>query len=332
MSALPSILRHSSPDEPGISRRRRGSGFSYHYHDGRCVRSKSVRARIDALGLPPAYSDVWICRDAQGHLQAVGTDEAGRRQYRYHTEWRAFRDRLKYSQLEDFGRALPRLRARVEADLLRNRPDADMVAAAIVRLIDSAALRIGSQQYAKANKTFGASTLRSRHMRMEGPLLRFRFKAKGGKIVRKQIKDRTLARVLERTDDMPGYQLFTYLDEDDEVRTLKSDAVNAYISDAAGLDDVSAKTFRTWHGSVAALAHIADAPEGVTIKAVSEAAAERLHNTPSIARTSYIHPDIIALAETDDDARADALSALDLRRAPNALDTDEKRLVALLAR
>ena len=331
MSAMPRILRHSSPDEPGLTRRRRGRGFSYHDPDGALITCERTRTRIQGLGLPPAYEDVWICRDEHGHLQACGTDAAGRRQYRYHPEWRAFRDRLKYDQLEDFGRALPGLRKAVAHDLRRNRLDRDQASAAVVRLIDEAALRVGNRDYATRNGTFGASTLERRHLRMDGRTLRLSFTAKGGKRVRKQLKDRTLARVLEKSGDLRGRAVFKWVDEDDRVRTLRSDDVNDYIERHTGLDTVSAKTFRTWHGSVCALDRAAREPDTLTIKSLSEAAAECLHNTPSIARNSYIHPDVIALAEMSAEARTAALDALDLRRAPNDLDREEKRLIALLA-
>lgn len=331
MSAMPRFLRHSSQDEPGISRRRRGRGFSYHKADGAHVTDADTLERIKALGLPPAYENVWICRDAHGHLQAAGTDARGRRQYRYHAGWRAYRDGRKYDQLEGFGRALPRLRRRVDADLRRNRPDRDHVCAALVRLIDEAALRVGSERYARENSTFGASTLQCRHVKLDGATLRLSFQSKGGKRVRKQIKDRSLARVLERIGDLPGRALFTRIDEDGEPRPIHSDDVNRYISDATGQDDFTAKTFRTWHGTLSALNEAIRSPEGLTIKAMSEAAAARLHNTPSIARNSYIHPDVIALAEMEDGERLATLDAIDLRRAPNDLDTHEKRLVAFLA-
>ena len=238
---------------------------------------------------------------------------------------------MKYEQLEPFGRALPRLRARVEEDLRRNRPDRDLVTAALVRLIDGAALRVGSQSYARENGTIGATTLQSRHVALDGTRLKLDYRAKGGQRVRKQIKDRTLARVLGRIDDLPGRMLFTYLDEDDETRTVRSDDVNAYIAETMDLDEVTAKTFRTWQGSVVALDHAASEPDTLTIKALAEAASRRLHNTPSIARSSYIHPRIIALAEMDATERKATLDAVDLRRAPNDLPTEEKRLVALLA-
>ncbi|MGB3456854.1 MAG: hypothetical protein WBG08_06915 [Litorimonas sp.] len=331
MSAMPRFLRHSSQDEPGYSRRRRGRGFSYHDESGALIRKESELARIKALGLPPAYEDVWICRDAHGHLQAAGTDARGRRQYRYHPDWRAFRDARKYDGLEDFGRALPRLRERVSTDLRRNRPDRALVSAALVRLIDDAALRVGTERYAQDNKTFGASTLLSRHLKMDGPTLKLSFKAKGGRRVRKQVRDRTLARVMERIGDLPGRALFTCLDEDGEVRSVHSDDVNRYIAEATGESGYTAKTFRTWHGTLSALDTAMEVGETLSIKTMSEAAAERLHNTPSIARSSYIHPDVIALAEMDAADRASRLDAVDLRRAPNDLDRAEKRLVAFLA-
>ncbi|MGB6231711.1 MAG: hypothetical protein WBF53_16460 [Litorimonas sp.] len=331
MTALPRFLRHSSQDEPGFSRRRRGRGFSYHGIDGALIRCERTLDRIKGLGLPPAYVDVWICTDEHGHLQAAGTDARGRRQYRYHPDWRAYREAQKYDRLEDFGRALPSLRERVEADLRRNRPDRAQVAAALVRLIDEAALRVGSDRYAHENKTFGATTLRSRHVKMSGATLKLSFSAKGGKRVRKQLSDRTLARVLGRIDDLPGRALFTCLDDDGEVRPVHSEDVNRYISETTGDERFTAKAFRTWHGSVTALERVMADPDDVTIKALSEAAAERLHNTPSIARNSYIHPRVIDLAERTSADREAALDALDLRRAPNGLPTREKRLIALLA-
>lgn len=331
MSALPKFLRHSSQDEPGFSRRRRGRGFSYHDVDGSLITCERTRARIDALGLPPAYEDVWICRDAHGHLQAAGTDARGRRQYRYHADWRAYRDARKFDRLVDFGRALPRLRTRIEADLKRNAPDAAQVTAALIRLIDDGAMRVGSPRYAQENRTYGASTLLSSHLKLDGPTLRLSYKAKGGKRVRKQIKDRTLARVLNRIDDLPGREIFTCLGADGDVHPIRSEDVNRYIAEVSGEEGMTAKTFRTWHGSVTALDQAVTDGESLTIKALSEAAAARLHNTPSIARNSYIHPDVIALAEMDERDRTKRLDALDLRRAPNGLSTEEKRLIALLA-
>lgn len=331
MAALPQCLRHSSQAEPGFTRRRRGRGFSYHDECGTLIRCDKTVSRIKSLGLPPAYEDVWICRDAFGHLQAAGTDERGRRQYRYHPDWRTFRDARKFDSLEAFGRSLPRLRDSVARDLRRNRPDRDQVCAALIRLIDRAAIRIGSERYAQDNNTFGATTLRSRHVRLDGPDLRLSYRSKGGKRVRKQIKDRTLARVLERVDDLPGRALFTCIDDEGAVQTVMSDDVNRYIGDATGDAAFTAKAFRTWHGTLSALNAACEQDEQLTIKQMAEAAAARLHNTPTIARNSYIHPTVIDLASLGEDVREARLDSIDLRKAPNDLPMEEKRLIAFLS-
>ena len=289
MSALPKILRHSSDTEPGITRRVRGRGFSYHAPDGTCVNHAPVLERIKALGLPPAYSDVWICTDEFGHIQATGRDDKNRKQYRYHDDWRSFRDQRKFDRLSDFARTLPKLRARVARDLRRDNPDKRFVSAALVRLIDRGALRVGNRAY--AGDSFGAATLRTRHIDLSDTALKLDFKAKGGKRVRKRISDTTLARTLERIGDLPGRDLFQYRGEDGEVYRLDSSDVNAYIDDG-----FTAKTFRTWHGTVAAF-DAAQSTESLSIKMLCEAAAKRLHNTPAICRKSYIHPAVIALAE-----------------------------------
>lgn len=331
MSELPSNLRYSDQDEPGLSRRRRGRGFSYHYETGRLVQCTQTLSRIKALGLPPAYEKVWICRDDKGHLQAAGTDERGRRQYRYHPHWRQFRDRQKFDRLEQFGRGLPRLRSRIETDLDRQQPDKKQVCAALVRLIDRTALRVGSERYVKENATFGAATLRSHHLKLDGATLHLSFKSKGGKRVRKQIKDKTLAKVLGHIDDLPGRRLFTCVAQNGSVDPVLSEDVNQYIAAAMRDDRFTAKTFRTWHGSLAALSVARSTDTSLTIKAMAEATADRLNNTPAIARSSYIHPAIIDLVDLDDSELHQRFDALDLRAAPNALPTDEKYLVAYLS-
>ena len=305
MAYMPDFLTHSRDSDPGISRRVRGRGFSYHHPDGTTVTCEGTRARIDALGLPPAWTDVWICAHEHGHLQATGRDARERKQYRYHELWRAHRDRLKYASLPAFGEALPALRQRVYRDLRRERPDRDFVCAALVRLIDRAALRVGNPEYADRNGSFGATTLRTRHVRLGEEDIRLDFRAKGGKRVRRRVGDRTLHRVLGRIDDLPGRELFRYVDEDGEVRSLDSSDVNAYLGQTLD-DDFTAKTFRTWRGTVEAFAEACEAPEP-SIKGMCERAAAALHNTPAICRSSYIHPDVIALAEMDADAREAAL-------------------------
>ena len=332
MSPLPNSLRYSSQDEPGLSRRRRGKGFSYHDPEGALIDCVATIERVNALGLPPAYQDVWICVDENGHLQAAGTDQRGRRQYRYHDAWRRFRDEKKFEQLEAFGRELPRLRAHMEKDLRRRTPDKNQICAAILRLIDRTAMRVGSDQYAQTNGTFGATTLKSRHVRLDGPTLKLSYTAKGGKRVRKQVKDKRLARTLDRIGDLPGRNLFTCVDDaSNENRPVRSHDINEYISVATGNDAYTTKTFRTWHGTVSALQGAFDADGKVTIKEMSEAAAERLHNTPSIARKSYIHPRVIQLSELTSDELEHRLDALDLRRAPNSLPREEKQLIAFLS-
>lgn len=331
MSPLPQSLRYSSQDEPGISRRRRGKGFSYHEPDGALIRCEKTTSRIKGLGLPPAYEDVWICKDAKGHLQAAGTDQRGRRQYRYHADWRAFQDLKKFDRLEEFGRNLPRLRTQIDYELRRRTPDKAQICAAILRLIDQTAMRVGSALYAQENGTFGAATLRSRHLRLDGSTLKLSYTAKGGKRVRKQVQDRRLARTLDRIGDLPGRDLFSCIDQQTgDIRKVRSNDVNEYIALVTGHEVFTTKTFRTWHGSVSALQTAFDVDGRLTIKAMSERAADRLHNTPSIARGSYIHPDVIALAELSAEALKGRLDDLDLRRAPNALPREEKQLIALL--
>lgn len=301
MSTLPKLLRYSSDAEPGYARRQRGSGFSYYDPQGKALKKAAVLSRIESLGLPPAYEDVWICKDEFGHLQATGRDEKGRKQYRYHADWRKFRDRQKFDGLADFADALPRIRAMVTRDLRRETPDCRFVCAALVRLIDRGALRIGNRGY--EGDSFGASTLRTRHFKITKDGFRLDYKAKGGKRVRKTIRDKSLAKTLDQIDDLPGRSLFQYISDSGEVCRLDSADVNAYLP-----DDFTAKTFRTWHGSVAAFK--AAKQENPTIKSLSEAAAERLHNTPAICRSAYIHPDIIALAEMSEEKRQKTLLAL----------------------
>lgn len=315
-----------------MTRRRRGQGFSYHDPDGKLIRCEKTLDRVKALGLPPAYSEVWICMDPLGHLQAAGTDARGRRQYRYHEQWRAYRDRKKFDRLEEFGRNLPRLRTAVDHDLRRNAPDKDQICAAIIRLIDQTAMRIGSDHYRQSNGTIGAVTLQSRHVRVKGSTLKLSYTAKGGKRVRKQVQDRRLARILHNIGDLPGRDLFTCQDQDTgESRPVRSQDVNQYISRATGVEGFTTKAFRTWHGSLAAFQKAYETEGPLTIKGMSERAAEQLHNTPTIARNSYIHPKVIQLAELSPEERQAHFDAFDLRHAPNALRRDEKRLIVFLS-
>ena len=283
-------------DRPGITRRRAGRGWSYRAPDGTTIDDAAERRRIGALAVPPAYDDVWISPVGRGHLQATGLDARRRKQYRYHADWSAWRAQRKYHDLPAFGEALPRIRRRV-ADALRGEAgERDFAVAAVLRLIDRTSLRVGSEDYRRENGTDGATTLRSRNLRLGPSGLRLDLRVKGGARVRRQVSDRTLAHALDRLSDLPGAPVFEWV-EHGEPRAVQADHVNDWLKEASGLDGASAKTFRTWSGSVAALEAVLGADGVPTIKAMAEAAADRLHNTPAVARTSYIHPDVIALAE-----------------------------------
>lgn len=322
MSVMPKLLRYSSDAEPGYARRVQGSGFSFFDDKGSRVTKETVLSRINGLGLPPAYTDVWICKDEFGHLQATGRDEKGRKQYRYHSDWRIFRDQQKFEGLPDFAEALPRIRAKVARDLKRDTPDRIFVSAALVRLIDKGALRIGNRGY--EGDSFGASTLRTRHFKITDNGFQLDYRAKGGKRVRKSIRDSSLAKTLEEIDDLPGRHLFQYVGDGGEICRLDSADVNAYLPDA-----FTAKTFRTWHGTVAAFKAAQD--ENPTIKSLSEAAAARLHNTPAICRSSYIHPNVIALAEVSEAERQMRLQSLS-PPATRGLVAAERSCLALISR
>ena len=326
MAALPRILRFSSDTEPGITRRVRGKGFSYHDEAGKRLSCEKALARIQSLGIPPAWRDVWICASAHGHLQATGRDARDRKQYRYHPEWRAHRDALKFANLVEFGNALPALRARVARDLSREKTDKRFASAALVRLLDRASLRIGNPEYTRDNGSFGATTLRSKHMKLTDEGLKLTFTAKGGKRVRKQVNDRTLNRVLQAIDDLPGRRLFSYIDASGGIRDLDSADINAYLGDE---QDFTAKTFRTWRGTVEAFTEACES-EDPTLKSLSERAARALHNTPAICRSSYIHPKVVKLAEMDGRPRAKAIGKVEGERR-DGLRAREAELLAFIS-
>lgn len=280
--------------EPGISRRRCGRGFTYLAPDGTTISHGRERSRIEALAVPPAYRDVWICPNANGHLQATGRDARRRKQYRYHPAWSAAQASTKYEQLAEFGAILPRIRRRVDQDLAADPGDEAFAVAAAVMIIDRASLRVGQQEYSRENGSYGALTLKRRHLLQKGDDLELRFTAKGGKKVRKQITDRKLQKLLHKIHDVSGATLLSWVDESGAPHSLSSQQLNSYLADAADDDGVTAKTFRTWGGTLAAFkqAELGNA----TIKDLASAAAQRLHNTPTVARNSYIHPAVIDLA------------------------------------
>lgn len=294
-------LVHVSDREPGILRRACGRGFRYLAPDGRKIDADGI-ARIRKLGIPPAYRDVWICPDPNGHLQFTGIDARGRKQYRYHPAWAAARADTKFGQLTAFGQALPALRAAIQRDLRQSPGDLAFTRAALVLLLDRTLIRIGDPVYTAQNKSFGATTLLSRHLRVENGGIRLNFVAKGGKRVQLSLRDRRLERIFNEIGDLPGRHLFTYLDDAGEVRRLMSQEVNAWLAETTGTP-VTAKTFRTWGGTLAAFETALARPQGarLTVKALAEAASQRLHNTPTIARKSYIHPAVLALADLSPD-------------------------------
>jgi DNA topoisomerase-1 len=242
-------LRYVSDAMPGIRRRRAGRGFTYAGTDGRRLTDRRVLARIRALAIPPAWTDVWICPIARGHLQATGRDARGRKQYRYHARWREVRDEAKYGRMVAFGQALPRIRRRVEADLALPGLPRERVLAAVVRLLEKTAVRVGNEEYARENRSFGLTTLRNRHAEVGTSRIRFRFRGKGGKETEVELNDRRLARIVARCQELPGQALFTYLDEDGEPRTVDSADVNEYLREISG-EEFTAKDFRTWAGTV----------------------------------------------------------------------------------
>jgi DNA topoisomerase I len=290
-------LVYVDSEMPGITRHKAGKGWTYRDAKGVRITDRQEINRLNCIALPPAYVDTWYCPSADGHIQAIGHDARGRRQYRYHPDFRSKQDAAKYDRCADFGRALPLLRARVEADLSGKPTDRDTVIAAIVRLLDIARLRVGNESYARDNKSFGATTLRTHHAKVSGSTLNLQYRAKSGVMRKLAISDKGLLRVVRKVQDLPGQQLFQYLDDAGEPRAVGSADVNAYIREAMG-DDFSAKHFRTWGASVIALDHVLDAARSSTplkLLDVLEPVSQALGNTPTIARKSYVHPLVLDL-------------------------------------
>jgi DNA topoisomerase-1 len=314
--------------EPGITRKKVRHGWGYFDPQGQRITDRDEIDRLNRIGLPPAYRDAWFCPDPGGHIQAVGWDEKGRKQYRYHTSFREAQEAAKYDRCAGFGDKLPRLRERVEADLkLRGLCKAKAVAA-VVRLLDLGTIRVGNEAYAQENNSFGATTLRKRHAKVKGQTLKLQFRAKSGKMRVMTITDRTLSSFVKRCQDLPGQNLFRWVDDAGESHPVTSTDVNAYIKEAMK-DDFTAKHFRTWGASVIAYRALATADGYVGIKSVLEPVTEALGNTPSIARKSYVHPRLIDLAK-DKEAQADFRATLRLPRATRYLDRYERGLIFFL--
>jgi DNA topoisomerase-1 len=296
-------LRHVTDAAPGIARRRAGRGFRYRAPDGSPVRSPQVLARIRALAIPPAWTSVWICTLPQGHLQAVGRDARGRKQYRYHPRWRRLRDETKYARLAVFARALPRIRRRVHEDMRRPGLPREKVLAAVVGLLERTLIRVGNEEYARENGSYGLTTLRAKHVKVTGARIRFEFVGKGGRPHVVDLDDRRLARVVRRCRELPGHELFQYVDEDGRRQSIDSADVNAYLREIAG-HEFTAKDFRTWGGTVLAAAALRGLEAGGGTRARKQitravaSVAQRMRNTPAICRKSYIHPAILDAFET----------------------------------
>ncbi|MGK2910528.1 MAG: DNA topoisomerase IB [Sphingobium sp.] len=288
-----------SDDMPGITRRRSGTGFSYRDPEGKPIKDKATLARIRALAIPPAYQDVWICPLPNGHLQATGRDAKGRKQYRYHADFRAERDRSKYGHVIEFAEALPIIRARVDADMAKRGLPREKVLATVVHLLDISMVRVGNIDYAKQNASYGLTTLRNRHVAVEGSKLRMKFKGKSGKAWDITIKDRRTARLIKAIQELPGQHLFQYLDEEGEACEVTSNDVNAYLKEVSGAA-ITAKDFRTWHGTVIAALELAACPPSTSTTAAKrqlvsaiDRVASRLGNTRSVCRACYIHPSVM---------------------------------------
>ncbi len=324
------MLRHSSDGEPGITRKRQGRYWAYFDSEGNRITDRDEIDRLNAVGLPPAYENAWFCADPNGHLQATGVDARGRKQYRYHADFRAKRESVKYEGLLEFGKALPRLRRRVEQDLRKRELSREAVLAAVVRLLDTEHIRIGNEQYARANKSYGATTLRTRHLRRTGHGLMMRFAGKHGIVHEVKISDTNLKRICKRCQELPGQMLFQYVNGDGEPKPVSSGDVNEYIKTATG-GDFTAKHFRTWSASVIALEQMLKKAEDarITVKTVVEPVAEALGNTPAISRKSYVHPKLLDAVK---ESPRDPLNGLERPRGRKRLSSAEVGLLEFLAR
>src|SRR5688572_14329839 len=298
-SARAANLRYVTDSTPGISRRKRGTGFEYIDPSGKVVRDPEELQRFKSLAIPPAWREVWICPLHNGHLQATGRDIKGRKQHRYHPRWREVRDENKYGRILAFAKVLPLIRQSVDNDLRRPGLPRDKILATVVRLLETSHIRVGNEEYARQNKSFGLATLRNRHVNVSGSTISFEFRGKSGVEHALDINDRRLAKIIKRCQDLPGYELFQYIDDDGERRTIDSTDVNEYIRQIAG-EEFSTKDFRTWAGTVLAARALqefqsaaSDAESKRNIVQAIESVAKKLGNTKAVCRKCYIHPAVI---------------------------------------
>ncbi len=305
LAAKSAKLRYVSDNKPGITRTGDvKTGFQYHAPNGGDeITDEAVLQRIRSLAIPPAYTDVWICPLENGHLQATGRDERGRKQYRYHPRWRTVRDETKYTRMIAFGEALPRIRKQVHHDLCRPGLPREKVLATLVRLLESTLIRVGNEEYAKTNDSFGLTTMQMRHVDVHGSKLHFSFKGKSNKYHEIDLRDRNLAKIVERCKDLPGNEVFEFVDENGQAHPIHSEDVNAYIHQISG-EEFTAKDFRTWAGTTLACITLCACEECDELKTIKhniveavKQASEHLGNTPAVCRKSYIHPEVLAAYE-----------------------------------
>lgn len=319
-------LVYGDDSKPGITRKKVRNGWGYWTPKGERITDRDEIDRLNAIGLPPAYADAWFNPKPNGHIQAVGWDEKGRKQYRYHPEFREAQETAKYEKCADFGRILPKLRKKVEEDLAKRSLTKDRAVAAVIRLLDGGHIRVGNEAYAEANESFGATTLRKRHGEVKGQTLKLRYKGKSGKERDLRITDRSLARFVKTCQDLDEQHLFAWVDEAGEAHPVTSTDVNDYIKAATG-SEFTAKNFRTWAASVAAFETLARAENDLSLKRLLEPVVERLGNTPAIARKSYVHPSLIDLVK---DGQGAFRAGLKLPRTGKYLSREERGLIAFL--
>ena len=324
-------LRYVSDAAPGIVRLPDGGAFRYRDPHGQPVTDDATLARIRSLAIPPAWTDVWICKFDNGHLQATGRDARKRKQYRYHPRWRSVRDEVKFGRMISFGLALPAIRRQVDAALRLPGLPREKVLATVVYLLQATMMRIGNEEYARTNKSFGLTTLRTRHVRVDGRAVQFRFRGKSGVVHDVTVADKRLARIIARMRDLPGQELFQYLDDEGEPHAIGSSDVNDYLRAISG-EDYTAKDFRTWSGTVLALRALrecapceSDAQAKKHIARAIDSVAERLGNTPAICRKCYVHPAVI-----ESYLDGSLLDALSIEQELDALDPEEAAVISVL--
>ena len=337
-SAKAAGLRYTSDARPGIRRIRRGRAFTYVDPEGRQVRAAAELARIRSLVIPPAWSDVWICPDPRGHLQATGRDARGRKQYRYHPKWRVVRDETKYDRVIGFAKALPIIRRTTSDHLRRPGLPREKVLATVVQLLEKTLIRVGNDEYARSNRSYGLTTMRDGHVEVKGQRVRFSFRGKSGVEHEIDLTDRRLARIVRQCRDLPGYELFQYIDEDGRRQTVGSEEVNAYLKDITG-QDLTSKDFRTWAGTVLAAqllrefeASTSNAQAKKNILAAVEMVAKRLGNTKAVCRKCYIHPAVFDAYLDGSMLETIAQRARQVSRAVDRLTAGEAAVLRLLKR